>query len=331
MLTTRIRTERWSPPVDERSLLGESLFALGGGVAGALYMIGTLGGDPPLGVHLWSALPRTLAFVVFFLAITVILFFVAVLVTAPPGASPATPANEPRAGASAPELRPTAALDYDENRIRVRLEEIAKQRHQIESVQQMVRRQKPGAALAVVREKLAHAESVLDGQQSRHHAQLWVISLARWQEQLAQFTRGAVAPVFGSGNSRLEELASITGAGEGLLAEWRADLRTAVTREGARCLSHLQELLGRCAQLQEGIVVQEAMLAIRGIDPTENVERTAALSIEPLESLQTDLGEGGSLAAALIELELEHERLREDDQDARNVERFLGDLEGGRA
>lgn len=311
-------------------------------------MIGTLGGDPPLGVHRWSAGPRTLAFFVFLVVFTVLFFVLSAMLSLLADhinpSAPATGTGPPqedaapdRAGDALPgtgaaaELPPSAALDRDEQRVHDRLDEIARQRARIHSVQEMVGRQKPGAALGVVREKLAYAEEVLNEQQSRHHAQLWVISLARWQEQLASFTRGAAAPVFGHANTRLEELASITGEGEALLVEWQADLRTAATREGARCVSHLKELLGRCAQLQEGIVVQEAMLAIRGIDPTENVERTAALSIEPLESLQTDLGEGGSLATALIELELEHERLREDDQDARNVERFLGDLEGGRA
>lgn len=154
-----------------------------------------------------------------------------------------------------------------------------------------------------------------------------MISLVRWQHRLARLTDDAA----GGARGRLERLAAITRDGSALLAGWAADGETAATRDGARCVTHPRELLDRCEGLRQGIVVHEAMLAIRGIEPADNVRRTAALSIEPLESLQTDLGEGGALAAALAELEMEHERLRDDDEDARNVERFLGDLEAGRA
>lgn len=311
------------------------LIALGG----ALYMVGVMGGHPPLGISRWHIALRIFALAVLFVVFTVPLSGISVLLMGM--LTPSTSANmsletvvaDP-AVPVAPEvagLPPGAALERDEQRIHARLEEIASQRTRIDSVQMLVEHQKPGRTIALVRDKLGYAKEVLDEQQSRHHAQLWVISLMRWQERLASFTRSAAGAVFGDAGKRLEELAFITGEGEAMLAGWREDDRTAATREGARCVAHMNELLARCEQLREGIVVQEAMLAIRGIDPGDNVERTAALSIEPLESLQMDLGEGGSLARALAELELEHERLREEDQDARDVERFLGDLESGRA
>jgi hypothetical protein len=307
-------------------------------LGGALYFAGVLGGSPPLGIHRWHVVLRLIVgavlFVVFFVPLCGIGVALMVMFTPARRADDALPPTADHAPPEAPtvdELPPGAALDRDEQRIHERLNEIASQRTRIHTVQTLVERQKPGATLDSVREKLGYAEEVLDEQQSRHRAQLWMISLMRWQEKLASFTRTASGVVFGNAGKRLEELVSITAEGEAMLTTWREDARTASTREGARSVAHMGELLARCEQLREGIVVQEAMLAIRGIEPTDDVERTAALSIEPLESLQADLGEGGSLAAALIELELEHERLREDDQDARNVERFLGDLEGGRA
>jgi hypothetical protein len=82
--------------------------------------------------------------------------------------------------------------------------------------------------------------------------------------------------------------------------------------------------------VRQGIVVQQAMLAIRGIAPTDDEVRSTALSTEPLESLQSELGPNGSLAASLASFEAEHERLREDQETAQDVERFLKQLEGGR-
>ena len=235
------------------------------------------------------------------------------------------PAAAPPAAAA---LAAAAALRTDEARIAERLREIEAQRARIDDVWTMVDGEGRGGALVSVREKLEYAREVLDDQHARHRARLWVIALALWQERLARLTAGNGAAA-GIARHRLEALAAIAGDGEGHLRTWEADSRAASTREGSRCIVHMRDLLKRCEGLREGIIVQEAMIALRGIVPADDAERTALLPTEPLESLQTDLGEGGSLARALAELEMEYERLQDDQDEARDVERFLGELESG--
>ena len=215
-------------------------------------------------------------------------------------------------------------------RIHERLRAIDGQRERIDGVQALLEREVGGAALAPVREKLAYAEDVLLKQRARHEARLWAIDLVRWQHALARFVEHAADATLADAERRLQELASVVKSGNALLQTWERQPDIAATQEGERCISHLRELLGRCEEVRQGIVVQQAMLAIRGIAPTDDEVRSTALSTEPLESLQSELGPNGSLAASLASFEAEHERLREDQETAQDVERFLKQLEGGR-
>ena len=234
--------------------------------------------------------------------------------------------------ATAPAAHPhdDPELDADAARIHQRLREIDGQRERIDGVQALLEREVGGAALGPVREKLAYAEEVLLKQRARHQARLWAIHLVRWQHALARFVEHAADATLADAERRLQELAAVVKRGSALLQTWEREPTIAATPEGERCITHLKELLGRCEEVRQGIVVQQAMLAIRGIAPTEDEVRSTALSTEPLESLQTELGPNGSLAASLASFEAEHERLREDQETAQDVERFLKQLEGGR-
>lgn len=243
------------------------------------------------------------------------------------------PAREPEPvpfRAPAPQPHADPELDADAARIHERLRAIDGQRERIDGVQALLEREVGGAALAPVREKLAYAEEVLLKQRARHQARLWAIHLVRWQHALARFVEHATDATLADAERRLEELAAVVKRGNALLQTWEREPAIAATQEGERCISHLRELLGRCEEVRQGIVVQQAMLAIRGIAPTDDEVRSTALSTEPLESLQSELGPNGSLAASLASFEAEHERLREDQETAQDVERFLKQLEGGR-
>ncbi|HEY0151374.1 MAG TPA: hypothetical protein VGB92_05210 [Longimicrobium sp.] len=242
---------------------------------------------------------------------------------ATPHATPALPFAPPES------VEP--GLDADEARIHQRLREIDSQQARIDGVQAMLEREVGLAALQPVREKLAYAESVLHSQRARHEARLWSIDLVRWQQELSTFVEHTAESTLADAQRRLGELASVVQSGKTLLASWERDQRIGTTPEGERCITHLRDLLARCEEVRQGIVVQQAMLAIRGIAPTEDEMRSTALSTEPLESLQTELGPDGSLAASLAGFEAEHERLREDHAAAQDVERFLTQLERGQA
>jgi DNA repair exonuclease SbcCD ATPase subunit len=235
--------------------------------------------------------------------------------------------EEPDWEGAAAETHDPFALQQDEERIGERVREIDAQRARIDHLRTLVEGEGAVPALAMVRERLEYAGGVLNEQRARHQAQLWVISLARWQHRLAQVTADVTAAGRHDVRTRLDALTAATQDGKALLREWEAQEDTAATREGRRCVLHLRDLLHRSEPLRQAVLVREAMLAIRGIAPSDDAERTAALSTEPLESLQTDLGEGGSLARALADLEMEHERLQDDHEEARDVERFLGELE----
>jgi hypothetical protein len=222
-------------------------------------------------------------------------------------------------------------LDADGARIHQRLREIDAQQARIDGVQAMLERELGPAALQPVREKLTYAEGVLQSQRARHEARLWSIDLVRWQQALATFVEQTAESTQADAERRLAELASVVQSGKALLASWERDQRIGTTPEGERCIAHMRDLLARCEEVRQGIVVQQAMLAIRGIAPSEDEMRSTALSTEPLESLQTELGPGGSLAASLAGFEAEHERLREDHAAAQDVERFLTQLERGQA
>ena len=253
------------------------------------------------------------------------------------GSAPSQPRLEEETSHVSPALpfaRPESlerGMDADEARIHQRLREIDSQQARIDGVQAMLEREVGPAALQPVREKLAYAESVLLSQRARHEARLWSIDLVRWQQELSTFVEHTAESTLADAQRRLAELASVVQSGKALLASWERDQRIGATPEGERCITHLRDLLARCEEVRQGIVVQQAMLAIRGIAPTEDEMRTTALSTEPLESLQTELGPDGSLAASLAGFEAEHERLREDHAAAQDVERFLTQLERGQA
>jgi hypothetical protein len=232
---------------------------------------------------------------------------------------------------SPPPAAPQSGLDADEARIQQRLREIEAQQARIDGVQALLEREAGSTVLDDVRQKLAYAEEVLMKQRARHEARLWSIYLVRWQHDLARFVEHTAGSTLADAERRLQELAAVATRGKEMLAGWERDRHVAITSEGDRCITHLRGLLERCEAVRHGIVVQQAMLAIRGIAPTEDEMRSTALSTEPLESLQTDLGPDGSLAASLATFEAEHERLRDDQAAAEDVERFLTQLERGQA
>jgi hypothetical protein len=237
--------------------------------------------------------------------------------TEPPPLPIATP--EP----VAPRVPVLAGLRDDEERIRGRLREIAAQRQRLNAADALLARELDAATRAPIRARLDHARGVLGEQEARHEARLWSIGLVHWQHRLAPLAetraRDGADP-----RARLDALAAIERDGRALLDRWQANGDAAATHEGARCITHMRALLERCSELRQQIAVEQATLALRGITPDEDERRTTALSTEPLESLQT----GRGLAAELAALEMEHARLVEDHDEARDVERFLRELEG---
>ncbi|HEY0153033.1 MAG TPA: hypothetical protein VGB92_13605, partial [Longimicrobium sp.] len=223
----------------------------------------------------------------------------------------------------APRVPVLTGLREDEERIRGRLREIAAQRQRLNAADALLARELDAATRAPVRARLDHARGVLGEQEARHEARLWSISLVHWQHRLAPLAetraRDGADP-----RARLDALAAIERDGRALLDRWQANGDAAATHEGERCITHMRDLLERCSELRQQIAVEQAMLALRGINPDEDERRTTALSTEPLESLRT----GRGLAAELAALEMEHARLVEDHDEARDVERFLRELEG---
>lgn len=236
----------------------------------------------------------------------------------PPPLPAATP--EPVAPHAAPAL---TGLREDEERIRARLREIAAQRQRPDAADALLARELDAATRAPIRARLDHARGVLGEQEARHEARLWSIDLVEWQHRLAPLaeTRGRATA---DPRARLDALAAIDRDGRALLRGWQANGDAAATHEGERCITHMRDLLERCTELRQQIAVEQAMLALRGINPDDDERRTTALSTEPLESLRT----GRGLAAELEALEREHTRLVEDRDEARDVERFLRELEG---
>lgn len=229
------------------------------------------------------------------------------------------PAPEPVKPHALPELR------EDEERIRARLREIAAQRQRVDAADALLARELDEGARAPIRAKLDHARGVLGEQEARHEARLWSIDLVHWQHRLVPLAenrhRAGADP-----QTRLDMLAAMDRDGRALLRRWQANAGAAATHEGERCIAHMRDLLERCSELRQQIAVEQAMLALRGINPDHDERRTTALSAEPLESLRTSLGQG--LAAEVAALEMEHDRLVEDRDEARDVERFLRELEG---
>ncbi len=219
-------------------------------------------------------------------------------------------------------------LEDDEERTLAKLREIEAHRARIGRSRALLARERDAKPLASVREKLGHADEVLLRQRSRHTAHLWAIEAVRWQHRLAPVVEELGRPGGADPEHRLERLAAVSGEGRHLVHDLESDRLTAASPEGKRCLGQIRSLLARCDEMRESIVVSHALHSIRHIDPTADAERTAALAPEPLEALQTGLS-SGSLTAALAAFEMEHERLRDDDRDAREVARILRELERG--
>ncbi|CAA9349926.1 MAG: hypothetical protein AVDCRST_MAG68-3617 [uncultured Gemmatimonadetes bacterium] len=222
-----------------------------------------------------------------------------------------------------PRRRRAPSLQDEEDRTFAKLREIEEHRAQLGRSRALLARERDARPLAEVREKLGHADEVLRRQRTRHTAHLWAIEAVRWQHRLAPVVAGLDRP--GDPEGRLERLAAAAGEGRRLLHDLERDAETAASEEGKRCLAQLRTLLGRCDEIREAIVVSHALQSIRRIDPAG--DRAAALSPQPLESLRADLHPGTSLTAALAAFELEHERLVDDDREARDVQRFVRQLE----
>ncbi len=217
----------------------------------------------------------------------------------------------------APELR------EDEERIFARLREIREQHDRLATSRALLNAGRGGGALAEVREKLNHAGEVLQRQRTRQVAGLWEIEVMRWQRRLVP-----VVERHGGADTaeQMKRLAAARGEGERLLHALKRDKETAASPEGERCLHQLRGLLHGCDELREALVVQDALEAIRGIGPADDPRRNAPLSPEPLEALRGP-DSRASLAAALAAFQMEHERLRDDDREARDVARFVRELE----
>lgn len=217
-------------------------------------------------------------------------------------------------------------LRADEERIKSRLKEIAAQQKRVETARELLAREGSVPALAPVREKLAGAAGSLTRQRARHTARLSAIEVVRWQARLAAGV-GSGHPDWISSARRLEWLGAAVREGEALLHSLRRDGETVATYEGERSIAQIEAVLARCQEARQALLIEEARLALRGIEPSRDEERSAALSSEPLESLQADLGAGGSVAHAVARFDAEHERIQEDDEVAQDVERFLRQLE----
>jgi hypothetical protein len=241
---------------------------------------------------------------------------------------PASPEPAEPGDPAAPVVYPEAhGLQDDEQRIRERMKEIEAQRLRIEGARALLRSEAGAEALAPVREKLDYAEGVLQEQRVRHEARLWSIALVRWQRRLEPLAEPLHDPTADDATRRLKDLGAVVEDGTKLLQGWEAAPEPAATHEGQRCIAHLRDLLARCAGVRQAIVVQQALLAIRTVAPSDGAERTAALSTEPLEGLRTSLEGDGSLSHALASFEAEAERLRADHESAQDVDRFLRELE----
>ncbi|HEY0153932.1 MAG TPA: hypothetical protein VGB92_18110 [Longimicrobium sp.] len=235
------------------------------------------------------------------------------------------PGRPHEAGAAEP-VRGALALENDEDRIIRRLREIEERRRQVRESLSLLDAERQAPALAPVREKLADAEGALRRQRARHVARLWTIEVLQWQHRLEGVLR-ELDLSWTSVKPRLARLSTEVGAGEKLLRGLEADADAASSFEGERCITQLRAILERCQEVRHALVVQGALQAIQGITPTDDEYRTTAPSGLPPEGLRAALDSAHTLRGALAAFEAEHARLKEDDEEAQDVERFLRELE----
>lgn len=235
------------------------------------------------------------------------------------------PGRPHEAGATEP-VRGALAAGNDEDRLIRRLREIEERRRQVRESLSLLDAERQAPALAPVREKLAFAEGALRRQRARHVARLWTNEVLQWQHRLEGVLR-ELDLSWTSVKPRLARLSTEVGAGEKLLRGLEADADAAASFEGERCIVQLRAILERCQEVRHALVVQGALQAIQGITPTDDEYRTTAPSGLPPEGLRAALDSAHTLRGALAAFEAEHARLKEDDEEAQDVERFLRELE----
>jgi len=160
------------------------------------------------------------------------------------------------------------------------------------------------------RERASAATALLAGQRDRYHAKLWEIVLVRWQNRLDPLASDWESLDHRECARRLSELSDVQAEGRRYLDQWEG-VDVSELPEARRCLDRLRAALGACEPLRERLIVQQATLALQGINPTDealesSVSPPGATAFDAFQA-RADLGE---FASALDDLENEYQRLR---------------------
>jgi len=207
-----------------------------------------------------------------------------------------------------------------EERIRERLDDLGMREARLAESLDLVRRQEispevdaPAATWEKVRERIDAARQLLRRQRERYHSKLWEIALVRWQNRLDPLSADWESLDHDECAQRLVQLDKVQEEGRFFLGQWEGVDLTDLP-EAERCLERLRAALSSCDRLREQLIVQQATLALRGIDPGEE---TLTSPVKPdLGTLDTFNARAslGEFSTAFEELENEYQRLQAEEE-----------------
>jgi len=209
-----------------------------------------------------------------------------------------------------------------EQRIRERLDDLGRREERLGESRLQVERQQstpaPNPESSVerwnkVKGRIDTALEMVRRQRERYHAKLWEIALVRWQNRLDPLTSDWQALDHDECGRRLTALDQVQEEGRAYLVQWDGVDLTELP-EAQRCLDRLRAALGSCDRLREQLIVQQATLALRGVDPTD--ESLTAPVTPDLGALDTFNARAslGEFSSAFDELEHEYQRLQAEEE-----------------
>jgi hypothetical protein len=191
--------------------------------------------------------------------------------------------------------RAGAYLQEYEETIQERLEEFVTREHQLQESRRRVEQEGAADQWQSLRGALDHAAATLRRQRDRYLAKAWEIELVRWHNTLEPLASGWDGLTHDQCTCHLLALDFRRRTGEEMRRDWM-EAEVAGTPDGQDCIRRLDHGLSICEELRQGLVAEQAILALRAVSPMEpQAPPVPALAAARRQSdrlgVRTELGE----------------------------------------
>ncbi len=206
-----------------------------------------------------------------------------------------------------PDFLPTRSdshLRATDKMIQRRLAEIKARQIEIAQTQARIAGEGSGDRWEKARELLAKSITMLARQRDNYEAQHWEIELIRWQNKLEPLASDLETINREEVDFRRPACAELQDEGRKLLEE-----ATLVLPEGNDSLNHIREGIASAEDLRQELMAQEALVALRGVTPLDDVMNTQSVSFDRPDMFRARVSAMKEIANSFDVLEAEYQRM----------------------